>query len=68
MPYTPQEVVAKLKRGGFAEVRQTGSHLFLRHSDGRLTFVAMHRGDIPIGTFRKILKQARISEKEFKDL
>ena len=47
MPFTPREVVARLKRAGFAEVRQTGSHLFLRHPDGRLTFVAMHRGDIP---------------------
>lgn len=65
MPYTPREVVAKLKRAGFAEVRQTGSHLFLRHADGRLTFVAMHRGDIPVGTFKKILKQARLSEEGF---
>jgi predicted RNA binding protein YcfA (HicA-like mRNA interferase family) len=68
MPYTPREVVAKLKRAGFAEVRQTGSHLFFRHADGRLTFVAMHRGDIPIGTFKKILKQARLTEHEFGNL
>jgi predicted RNA binding protein YcfA (HicA-like mRNA interferase family) len=68
MPYTPREVLAKLKRAGFVEVRQTGSHLFLRHPDGRLTFVAMHRGDIPIGTFRKILKQARLTEEEFRSL
>jgi predicted RNA binding protein YcfA (HicA-like mRNA interferase family) len=42
MPFTPREVVAKLNRAGFVEVRQTGSHLFLRHPDGRTTFVAMH--------------------------
>ena len=68
MPFTPREVAAKLKRAGFEEVRQTGSHLFLRHPDGRLTFVAMHRGDIPPGTMRKILKQAQLSEDEFKTL
>ena len=68
MPYTPREVLAKLKRAGFVEARQTGSHLFLRHPDGRLTFVAMHRGDIPVGTFRKILKQARLTEEAFRSL
>lgn len=68
MPYTPREIVSRLQRAGFAPVRQTGSHLFLRHSDGRLTFVSMHRKDIPIGTFRKILKQAGLTEDEFRRL
>jgi len=68
MPYTPREVLARLKRAGFAEVRQTGSHLFVRHADGRMTFVAMHRHDIPLGTFKKILKQAGLTEKQFEDL
>jgi predicted RNA binding protein YcfA (HicA-like mRNA interferase family) len=68
MPYTPRDIVARLKRAGFVEARQTGAHLFLRHSDGRLTFVAMHRGDVPIGTFRKILKQAKLTEEQFKEL
>jgi predicted RNA binding protein YcfA (HicA-like mRNA interferase family) len=68
MPFTPREVISKLKRAGFEEVRQTGSHLFLRHPDGRLTFVAMHRGDIPLGTLRKILKQANLTDVQFKEL
>jgi predicted RNA binding protein YcfA (HicA-like mRNA interferase family) len=68
MPYSAREVLAKLKRAGFSEVRQTGSHLFLKHADGRMTFVAMHRGDIPTGTFRKILRQAGLSEEAFKEL
>jgi predicted RNA binding protein YcfA (HicA-like mRNA interferase family) len=68
MPFTPREVLAKLKRAGFEEVRQTGSHLFLRHPDGRMTFVAMHRGDIPSGTIRKILKQAQLTEDQFKEM
>ncbi len=68
MPFTPHEVLARLKRAGFKEVRQTGSHVFLRHPDGRLTFVAMHRGDIPAGTMHKILKQARLTEDQFKNL
>ena len=68
MPFTPHEVLNKLRRAGFERVRQTGSHLFLRHPDGRLTFVAMHRGDIPAGTLRKILKQANLTEEQLKDL
>ena len=68
MPFTPREVIAKLKRAGFEEARQTGSHLFLRHPDGRLTFVAIHRGDIPPGTMHKVLKQANLTEDQFKEL
>ncbi len=68
MPYTAREVLAKLLRAGFAEKRQSGSHKILRHPDGRQTYVAMHTGDIPNGTFRSILKQARLTEEEFKQL
>jgi predicted RNA binding protein YcfA (HicA-like mRNA interferase family) len=68
MPYTAREVLAKLLRAGFAEKRQSGSHKILRHSDGRQTYVAMHTGDIPNSTFRSILKQARLTEEEFKQL
>lgn len=68
MPYTAREVLAKLLRTGFIEKRQSGSHKILRHPDGRQTYVAMHTGDIPNGTFRSILRQARLSEEEFKQL
>ena len=68
MPYTAREVLAKLLRAGFVEKRQSGSHKILRHPDGRQTYVAMHSSDIPNGTFRSILKQARLSEEEFKQL
>ena len=68
MPYTARQIVAKLQRAGFVQARQTGSHLFLRHADGRQTFVAMHRGDVPTGTFRKIVKQAGLTEEDFVQL
>ena len=68
MPYSPREVLAKLQRAGFIEVRQSGSHKVLRHSDGRQTYVAMHTSTLPTGTFRKILKQAEITEEEFRTL
>jgi predicted RNA binding protein YcfA (HicA-like mRNA interferase family) len=68
MPYSAREVLAKLRRAGFVEVRQTGSHKVLRHTDGRQTYIAMHPGTLPTGTFRKILKQAGLSEEQFRGL
>ena len=68
MPYSAREVLARLIRAGFVEVRQTGSHKVLRHQDGRQTYVAMHPGTLPTGTFRKILKQAGLSEEQFRVL
>ena len=51
MPYKAREALAKLQRAGFVIKRQSGSHVVLRHADGRQTYVAMHPGDIPTGTF-----------------
>jgi predicted RNA binding protein YcfA (HicA-like mRNA interferase family) len=68
MPYSAREVLARLIRAGFVEVRQTGSHKVLRHPDGRQTYVAMHPGTLPTGTFRKILKQAGLNEEQFRGL
>jgi predicted RNA binding protein YcfA (HicA-like mRNA interferase family) len=68
MPYSAREVLVKLLRGGFSVTRQSGSHKVLRHLDGRQTYVAMHPGDIPEGTLRKILKQAGLTPDGFKNL
>jgi predicted RNA binding protein YcfA (HicA-like mRNA interferase family) len=68
MPYKAREVLAKLQRAGFVVKRQSGSHVVLRHNDGRQTYVAMHPGDVPFGTFRAILRQAELSEEDFRKL
>src|SRR5271156_403114 len=68
MPYKAREVLAKLQRAGFIIKRQSGSHVVLRHPDGRQTYVAMHSGDVPTGTFRAILKQAGLGENDFRAL
>lgn len=68
MPFSAREVLRRLLKAGFIEVRQSGSHKVLRHKDGRQTYVAMHPGDIPSGTFRKILKQAGLTDDEFNRL
>jgi len=68
MPYSARELLARLFRAGFVEVRQAGSYKILRHPDGRQTYVPMHSGTLPTGTFRKILKQSGMTEEEFRSL
>jgi len=58
---TSTEVIKKLKKAGFAETRQSGSHKILKHPDGRWAPVPHHKGkDIKIGTLRKIEKLTNV--------
>ncbi len=68
MPYKARELLSKLQHAGFVVKRQSGSHVVLRHADGRQTYVAMHPGDVPGGTLRAILKQARLTEDQLRQL
>ncbi|MEE4356017.1 MAG: type II toxin-antitoxin system HicA family toxin [Desulfococcaceae bacterium] len=68
MPFRAREVAAKLCRAGFEIKRQSGSHMVLRHPDGRQTYVPFHTGDVPEGTLRSILKQANMTMAEFKEI
>lgn len=53
----PRQVVKILRRLGFIEVRQRGSHKQFRHPDGRGTTVPFHKGrDISPTLFRQIGK------------
>lgn len=61
----PAEVVAILKRLGFVEVRQRGSHKQFRHADGRGTTVPFHQGrDIPPVLLRKIAEDIGMTVEE----
>ncbi len=68
MPPRPRDILQVLIKIGFEPVRQTGSHQILRHADGRQVVVPMHPGEMPMGTFRNILKQARLTIDEFNQL
>ena len=62
----PREVVARLERLGFAEVRQRGSHKQFRHADGRATTVPMHAGrDISPILLRQICRDIGMAAEEF---
>lgn len=56
------EVIRALEKRGFTAVRQKGSHVRLRHDDGRVTSVPNHPGqDIGKGLLRKILRDAELN-------
>ena len=68
---TGKEAIRALKRAGFEIVRKSGSHHFLSHLDDstRWATVAVHsEGNIPLGTLNNILKTARISADELREL
>jgi predicted RNA binding protein YcfA (HicA-like mRNA interferase family) len=66
----PRELVRALKKAGFTEQRQRGSHLRMwRETDKCLVIVPMHKGrDVPTGTLRGILRDASISPDKFRQL
>ena len=65
-PIPPEKVIKVLEKVGFSVIRQKGSHVFLRHQDGRTTVVPFHKGeDLGIGLLRKIMRDASLSHDEF---
>ena len=68
-PLSQKKVIKVLEKIGFAQVRQKGSHLFMRHPDGRTTLITVHPGeDIGKGMIRKIINDARITRDEWLEL
>jgi predicted RNA binding protein YcfA (HicA-like mRNA interferase family) len=71
MPLNPlpyREVRRKLRAAGFVEVRQKGTHvIFERETEGGAIIVTVpyKRRDIPLGTLKSILRQAKMTEEEF---
>ncbi len=64
-----RRVISILKKAGFTEHHQTGSHVTLKHSLTDLRVVVpLHRGDLKRGTLHGILSQAGISEDDFRNL
>jgi predicted RNA binding protein YcfA (HicA-like mRNA interferase family) len=64
---TAREVLRFLKRKGFIEKRQKGSHLLLQDPrTGYRTLVPMHAGDLPTGLFLKILKDAGFNVEDYR--
>lgn len=66
---TGEEIIKALGRAGFHILRQRGSHVYLKHPDGRATVVPVHKGEsIGRGLLRKIQHDADLSREEFREL
>jgi predicted RNA binding protein YcfA (HicA-like mRNA interferase family) len=66
---TAEQLVRALKRAGWYEVKQQGSHLRLRHDEHPADIqIPMHRGDVPKGTVMALIKQAGLTQVEFREL
>ena len=64
-----EELIKALQGAGFNDVRTRGSHHFLRHSDGRVTVVPVHRGEtVGPGLLSKILRDCELPRDEFLQL
>jgi predicted RNA binding protein YcfA (HicA-like mRNA interferase family) len=64
-----KEVVRALQKAGFAVDRTRGSHVFLKHPDGRATAVPTHSGEtIGAGLMAAILRDVDMNAEEFSKL
>jgi predicted RNA binding protein YcfA (HicA-like mRNA interferase family) len=65
-PLPARKTIKVLSILEFRIVRKRGSHVVLKHSDGRITVVPVHAGEkISIGLLLKIIKDAKLSKEEF---
>jgi predicted RNA binding protein YcfA (HicA-like mRNA interferase family) len=59
------QLIQALEQIGFQRTRQRGSHVRLRHTDGRVVTVPVHSGqDLGRGLLRKILRDAELTVDE----
>lgn len=65
-PLSAKTVIKALAKLGFKVMRQRGSHVFLKHPDGRVTVVPVHPGEkIGRGLLLKVIKDAKLTKEEF---
>ena len=64
-----RELIKILKKLGFYQTRQKGSHAFFSHKDGRTTVIPIHPSkQLRRGLLRSILHDIEISPKAFEKL
>ena len=68
-PQSATKIIKALSTIGFKIVRKHGSHVVLKHPDGRLTVVPVHAGEeIGTGLLNKIIKDTGLTKEEFMKL
>lgn len=65
--YSSLEIIKVLQKKGFIYISQKGSHVKLRKTGNPTLTVIVPTGrkEIPLGTFKSILRQANLLAKEF---
>jgi len=66
--YSSNEIIKVLQKQGFVYVSQKGSHAKFRKTGSPTLTVIVPAGkkEIPLGTFRSILRQANLTEDKFR--
>jgi predicted RNA binding protein YcfA (HicA-like mRNA interferase family) len=65
-PLPARKVIKVLSILDFKIVRKRGSHVVLKHPDGRITVVPVHAAEkIGPGLLLKIIKDAKLTKEEF---
>jgi predicted RNA binding protein YcfA (HicA-like mRNA interferase family) len=61
------DVIRVLRRNGFAQISQKGSHQKWRHGNGRQVIVPVHGNKpIPIGTLKSIIEGSGLAMNDFR--
>ena len=65
-PVKAEKVIKILSDSGFSNVRQKGSHVILKHQDGRTIVIPDHQDEeLGRGILRAIIRQAGMTRNEF---
>jgi predicted RNA binding protein YcfA (HicA-like mRNA interferase family) len=69
-PLPAKRVIRKLKKAGFYEIHQRGSHFSLKNpKTGKIVVVPVHGKDIPFGTLQElVIHQAELTIEQFNKL
>lgn len=66
---TGEEAIKALEKANFQNVRQKGSHVRLKHKDGRVVTIPVHSGkNLGRGLLKKILRDSELTVEKFLEL
>ncbi|HWP93789.1 MAG TPA: type II toxin-antitoxin system HicA family toxin [Thermodesulfobacteriota bacterium] len=63
--YSSKEIERVLNRLDFKLISQKGSHGKFKGKTGRIVILPMNKKEIPLGTFKSLLRQIGISHEDF---
>jgi predicted RNA binding protein YcfA (HicA-like mRNA interferase family) len=68
-PQPARKVIKVLSTLGFKIARKHGSHVVMKHTDGRITVIPVHaRENISVGLLLKIMKDTKLEREHFINL